>query len=152
MPPTPGAEWAVARFQLDDMHSNDTHSRVLDPKQRYSAFGFTLNGDLKEDSMIELDWVVLWRGKDDQPPTAPTDVKAERRDGKLAMRWTASTDNVHVFHYELLRKDGEAWTRVTVATSATLDVPDAELPAGPYAVRAVDVAGNLSAAAEIQVK
>jgi hypothetical protein len=49
-----------------------------------------------------------------------------------------------VRNYEVLRKDGEAWKPFTIATVPCLSVPEAEAPAGAYAVRACDVSGNAS--------
>ena len=144
MPPTPGGEWAVARFNLDGMHSNDTHLRVLDPQQQYTHYYVSLNGDLKPDSFMELSWVIVWRGDDKRAPTPPAGFRIQTRDKKLLAVWTPSTDNLMVCCYELLRKENDAWKRVTTCTRNFLELPEALLPPAEYAVRAEDVAGNLS--------
>ena len=145
MPPSSGGHWAVARFQIDDMYSNDTHLRANDPRQQYERFYFTLNGALRPDSFFELGWVVVWRGRDDEPPTAPQRLTVERKGGKVAFRWTASADNLVVRNYEIVRREGEALKPLTIATLDHLELPDADCPPGDYAVRAIDVAGNASA-------
>ena len=146
MPPTGGAEWAVARFPIEGMFSNDTHSRVLQLNQRYDRFRFILNGGVKAGARLELDWVVVWRGKDDQKPTTPKDMAVKVADGKATCTWSPSTDNVGVFYYRLLYKEkgGEDWKLLTVCTSNYFQTDAAGLPAGEFAVEAVDVADNVS--------
>lgn len=144
MPPTPGDEWAVAHFQIDAMHSNDNHSRVLNPDQQYLAFAFTLTGDIKDDSFLDLAWVVVWRGKDDQVPSVPQDFSVEILGGQVTLAWKPSTDNLHVRNYEVVSKDGETWKTVTTSTVPRVQLDAASLPKGDYGVRACDIAGNVS--------
>ncbi len=148
MPPTPGAEWAVARFKLDEMYSNDSHTKVLAPNQQYERLTFVLNGDLKPESVIELDWVVAWRGKDAEAPGAPTGFTVAREGETMRFAWRAAADNLQVSHYELLRKDGAEWKAFTLATGCAARLPAAGLGEGPFAIRALDAAGNASEAVE----
>lgn len=145
MPPSSGGPWAVARFQIDDMYSNDTHLRVNDPRQQYERFYFTLNGDLRPDSFFELGWVIVWRGKDADPPTAPAQFTIERKGDNVLFRWAPSTDNLMVRYYELLRIESGSPKPITIAMSSHLELAAGQCPRGDYAVRAVDVADNLSA-------
>ena len=145
MPPSSGGPWAVARFAIDDMHSNDTHLRVNDPRQQYERFYFTLNGDLRPDSFFELGWVLVWRGRDAEPPSAPAQFTIEREGGNVLFRWAASTDNLMVRYYDLLRVESGGLKPMTVATTNRLALNTAQCPPGDYAVRAVDVADNASA-------
>ncbi|HUT34277.1 MAG TPA: hypothetical protein VNE39_12400 [Planctomycetota bacterium] len=148
MPPSLGGHWAVARFQVDDMYSNDTHLRVNDPRQQYERFYFTLNGDLRPDSFFELGWVIVWRGKDAEPPSAPARFTIEREGDNVLFRWTPSTDNLMVRYYELLRVEGGGLKPVTLATSNHLELAAAQCPPGDYAIRAIDVADNASPPSE----
>ena len=145
MPPSSGGHWAVARFAIDDMHSNDTHLRVNDPRQQYERFYFTLNGDLRPESFFELGWVIVWRGKDAEPPSAPARFTVGREGDNVLFRWAPSTDNLMVRYYELLHGDGGAMKPVTISTTNRLALNAARCPPGDYAVRAVDVADNVSA-------
>lgn len=149
MPPTPGGEWAVAHFQIDNMYSNDNHRRIIKPKQQYKCFYFTLNGELKDDSRIELDWVLVWRGEDGEAPSAPSDVSVKKEGGKAKVAWKPSKDNLAVNHYEVVRKNGDEWERITISTVPSLTLPEEELGKGKCGVRAVDVAGNRSATVEL---
>ncbi|HET6430341.1 MAG TPA: hypothetical protein VFJ30_18145 [Phycisphaerae bacterium] len=144
MPPTPDREWAVAGFAVDDMYSNDTHSKAIAPDQQYKGFRIYLNGPLPPKHFLELGWIVIWRGRDGTPPTAPAKLTAARADGKTTFRWTPATDDTMVRNYELLRRAGEGWDSVTISTMADLTAPSTDFPAGTYAIRAVDVAGNVS--------
>jgi hypothetical protein len=146
MPPTPGKEWAVASFEVDRMYSNDSHRRAP-PSQQYSGFSIRLNshGEVAKDPFLELGYVVVWRGKDTQPPTAPSGLKIERQGDVIRMRWEPASDNLMVAYYELLRREGDGWTPVTVCTMTSLELPAGQLAAGSYAVRAVDVDEQRSA-------
>lgn len=81
---------------------------------------------------------------DTQPPTAPTNLNATATSAfTVALTWQASTDNVGVVAYRVLR-NGAA-----VGTSSTNSYADSGLtPATTYtyAVIALDAAGNASAA------
>ncbi|HYF48633.1 MAG TPA: hypothetical protein VEJ63_04475, partial [Planctomycetota bacterium] len=87
------------------MHSNDNHLRVIDPKQQYERFYFTLT-EPKKDSVLQLAWVVVWRGEDKEPPSAPAMHLIHVEDGKVTIRWEPSSDNVMVRGYEVLQNGG----------------------------------------------
>jgi chitodextrinase len=77
------------------------------------------------------------------PPTTPGAVAAEPRPAQVALKWTASQDDVAVVAYEVLR-DGRAIAKVGGTYFA-----DPGLSAGVrycYGVVALDAAGNRSAA------
>jgi hypothetical protein len=82
---------------------------------------------------------------DTQPPTAPATVTATAATStRVDVTWSASTDNVGVDHYEVLR-DGAVINATATGTSWS-DTGAAPSTAYQYAVRAVDAAGNRSAA------
>ncbi len=150
MPPTVGHEWAVAQFKLDDMHSNDTHLRVVDQLQQYERFYFTLNGDVKPDTTLELLWIVVWRGHDTQAPTEPKPQLPQTEDGKTTLRWDPSSDNLAVHHYEVLEQSGNDWKPLSISTGTSLTLEGKAN--GVYGVKAVDPAGNASPLAVINLK
>ncbi|MER5475940.1 cellulase family glycosylhydrolase [Streptomyces sp. NPDC002734] len=93
-------------------------------------------------------------GGDTQAPTAPGTPKASTvSSSSVALTWSASSDNVGVTGYEVVRVDGSSQT--VVATSATTSATVSGLSAGTaytFAVRARDAAGNRSAnSATLQV-
>ena len=91
-----------------------------------------------------IDVTVTPGGGDTSPPTAPSRVLGTGvTAGTVDLSWTASSDNVGVAGYTVLR-DG-----VAIGTSATTRYSDTGLTAGRayvYTVRANDAAGNTSAA------
>lgn len=75
------------------------------------------------------------------PPTVPTDLSAAASSSQVDLSWTASTDDVAVDHYAILR-DG-----VLIGTSAVPSYSDPSVSSGTtygYEVRAYDPAGNPS--------
>jgi len=89
-------------------------------------------------------------GGDTTPPTAPTGlVSSGQTASSIALAWTASTDNVGVTGYQILRAPGTTGgTFAQVGTSTTTSFNNTGLTASTtfrYQVRAVDAAGNTSA-------
>ena len=83
-----------------------------------------------------------------QAPSVPGSITGIPGDGTAGISWTASNDNVAVTGYRVYRAGG------LVATVATLGFGDSGLVNGttyPYAVTAIDAAGNESAAASVPV-
>jgi fibronectin type 3 domain-containing protein len=80
---------------------------------------------------------------DSQPPEAPTNLTAViGTDGNVHLSWSASTDNVGVNGYQVIRNDKQ------LASSSTTSYVDSTAPAdstNTYAVVAIDAAGNVSA-------
>jgi len=86
---------------------------------------------------------------DTTPPTAPTNLAVtSTTTTAINLSWTASTDNVGVTGYEVLRAPGTSGgTFAPVGTSATTTFSNTGLSAGQtfrYQVRARDAAGNNS--------
>ncbi|MFB9446641.1 DUF4832 domain-containing protein [Dactylosporangium vinaceum] len=83
-------------------------------------------------------------GGDTTPPSAPTGLTAPARtDTSVSLSWNASTDNVGVTGYRVLRGG------VQVGTAASTSYTDTGLTASTaytYTVQAYDAAGNTSAA------
>ncbi len=89
-------------------------------------------------------------GTDTQAPTAPANLAApSTTSSSISLTWTASTDNVGVTGYQILRAPGaRGGTFTQVGTSATNSFTNTGLAASStfrYQVRANDAAGNVSA-------
>ena len=89
-------------------------------------------------------------GLDTQAPTAPTGlVASSTTSSSVSLTWTASTDNVGVAGYQVLRAPGASGgSFAQVGTSTTPSFTNSGLTAGTtyrFQVRAVDAAGNTSA-------
>jgi endo-1,4-beta-xylanase len=87
-------------------------------------------------------------GGDTQAPTAPTNLAATTTSTSAALSWTASTDNVGVTGYQVLRAPGASGgSFAQVGTSTTTSLTNTGLTANTtyrFQVRAVDAAGNTS--------
>lgn len=85
---------------------------------------------------------------DATPPSKPTGVVADNIfSGSFRLRWNASTDNQGIDYYQI-RQDG-----AIVATTSALSYVVQYLSPGDYnfTVVAIDVAGNLSEASDVQM-
>ena len=80
---------------------------------------------------------------DTTPPSAPANLTAGAGDQQVSLSWSASRDNVGVDHYQVFRNG----TQIT--TTSNTSYTDSVLTNGTaytYMVKAVDAAGNVSAA------
>lgn len=105
-----------------------------------TARAYDAAGNVSSDSNT-----VTARNGDTQAPTAPTNVKATASSyNTVALTWTASTDNVGVTGYTILRDTVPIATvgKVTSYSDATLSANTTY----SYQVQAFDAAGNKSAA------
>ena len=89
-------------------------------------------------------------GGDTQAPSTPANLTApSTTTTSISLAWTASTDNVAVTGYQILRAPGASGGSFTqIATSTTNSYTNTGLAANTtfrYQVRAVDAAGNASA-------
>jgi len=89
-------------------------------------------------------------GGDTQPPTAPANLTAPSTTASsVSLAWSASTDNVGVTGYQILRAPGTSGgTFAQIGTSTTTSFVNTGLTASTsfrYQVRATDAAGNVSA-------
>ncbi|MFE3145464.1 carbohydrate binding domain-containing protein [Streptomyces sp. NPDC059218] len=84
---------------------------------------------------------------DTRAPTAPAKVKAEADGVSIVLTWEPSKDDRGVTAYQVTRTGGTKGTTVTDASSTVHSDTDLEeRTAYTYTVRAVDAAGNVSAA------
>lgn len=85
---------------------------------------------------------------DSEPPSVPGNLVGQPDYYSITLVWTASTDNSPITGYQI-RRNGSV-----IATVPTLHFTDSDLPGGyaqNYEVRAIDLAGNLSAPASLTI-
>ncbi len=88
---------------------------------------------------------------DTTPPSAPSNLQASGSLGQVSLSWGASTDNVAVTGYEVYRSTTAGFTpaagnRIATLGSGTSYVDTVAAGTYRYRVKAIDAAGNLSAA------
>jgi hypothetical protein len=90
---------------------------------------------------------------DTTAPTNPTNLTANVVSSpQVDLRWTASSDNVGVARYDILRCTGTCTPTGTVGTSSIPSFSNTGLSSGTtysYSVKAFDAAGNVSGASNI---
>ena len=92
---------------------------------------------------------VIGAGGDSQPPTAPVLVSGTARSAaEVDLAWNASTDNVGVSGYQILR-NGAALTSVAGTVTTFVDTTVSPSTTYLYTVKAYDAAGNYSAASNV---
>jgi hypothetical protein len=74
------------------------------------------------------------------PPTKPTNLTAMASPGKVALAWTAATDNVGVARYNILRNGTAIGTATSTSYNDTTVAPSTTYS---YTVTAQDAAGNV---------
>ncbi len=89
------------------------------------------------------------------PPVWPENgagLRAEYKDGRVILRWSAATDNEAIYGYELSRaEDGGVFTHIASVRSGSTRFEDARVIGASiyqYRVRAYDVAGNRGSPSE----
>ncbi|WP_236594953.1 glycoside hydrolase family 9 protein [Saccharothrix sp. 6-C] len=103
-----------------------------------------------------LAWLSAWAAEkagsgspaDTTAPGTPAGLTASASGGSVSLSWGASTDDVGVTGYDVLRATGSSGTFTRVATASGTSYTDSGLAPGAYRyqVRARDAAGNTSAA------
>jgi beta-glucanase (GH16 family) len=110
------------------------------------AFGGGPNAATVSGGQMNIDWVAVYNkapgGGDVTPPSTPTGLTASGTTSTSTnLSWTASTDNVGVTGYDVLRNGTPVATATGTTYTATGLTPST---AYTFAVRARDAAGNVS--------
>jgi uncharacterized protein YkwD/chitodextrinase len=118
-------------------------SKVVSPG---ATTTYTLTATNAAGSATARATVSVGAAPDSQPPSTPTLTSAVLNGAtEVDLAWGASTDNVGVAGYQIIRNG----SLLTAVSAATLSYADMGLQAGTtytYAIRAYDGAGNVSAA------
>jgi endo-1,4-beta-xylanase len=113
--------------------------------------GLISSGGVERPALTWMKGFVAGSGTPDTaPPSAPSGLLApSTTSSSISLAWTASTDNVGVTGYQILRAPGASGgSFAQVGTSTTASFTSSGLAAGTiyrFQVRAVDAAGNVSA-------
>ncbi|MCU1232338.1 MAG: Allergen V5/Tpx family protein [Candidatus Solibacter sp.] len=120
-----------------------TGSKTVSPAQTTT---YTLTATNAAGSITARATVTVGAAQDTQPPTAPTLTSVSPKSSTEAdLSWTASSDNVGVAGYQILR-NGSALTTVPASAGSFADTSVQAGATYAYSVKAFDAAGNTSAA------
>jgi uncharacterized protein YkwD/chitodextrinase len=124
-------------------------SKTVFPSQTTT---YTLTATNSAGSSVSRVTVTVTTPKDTQPPSAPVLTSAvAKNSNEVDLAWTASTDNVGVTGYQVLRS-GLILITLSGTTLSYADTAAAPSTTYAYSVRAFDAAGNISPASNsIQV-
>ena len=103
-------------------------------------------------SVVAVSTIAETRKTDTRTPSAPGGLTATARGGYVALRWSASTDNVRVAGYRVWRREGPRSHWSLIVQTQSLGYADTTVTPGKgyaYGVRAYGAAGNVSASSAI---
>ncbi len=143
--------WRTVVFAVEDFHPNSApaSTKVTDAAE---FRGLLFHGDERRGSQGEfwLDKLVVYRGRDTQPPQAPGRLRAVAAEaGSVSLAWDEPADNAFPAVYSIYRKDADGpWTKIGESVEPRyVDAPPAA-GAYHYRVTAADYDNNLSAPSE----
>jgi chitodextrinase len=152
--PCPGVYPGGQSAHKHEVQFRITSAGTWDPSNDWSYTGLGTGNTVAQTDRVVLvqDGKVVW-GKEPGPavedreaPTVPTGLRATSTGTNSAtLSWVASTDNVGVTGYEVLRAGG---TIVGATGTPTFQLAALSPGTHTFSVRAKDAAGNLSAASE----
>jgi len=137
-------EWTPVLYLLDRCRYNSQVESLVAPAALYD--GLLLHGPeaRRPGAGFAVDGIVLYRGEDRSPPSAPGGLRAEAGPGGARLSWLPAADNVGILAYAVSRSDGGGPFRKVAETAR----PEWEDPEGgrglrSYRVLAVDFEENL---------
>jgi chitodextrinase len=144
---TPGTGQTL-QYQLPILATSDTFWVQSNDNQSHAA-GFPINisdtaptTDMWNLAAIEI--VPSFSIPDTQPPTTPTNLTAVANSpSQVGLSWTASTDNIGVTGYNIIRNGSQVGTTTNTSFTDSSVLPNTSYI---YTVTAFDAAGNLSPA------
>lgn len=109
-----------------------------------AAMAFSLDGNtIFMSRYTGTAYKVQLSASDTTAPTAPTNVQAVQSNNQINLSWNASTDDVGVSGYQILRDGAQ------MGTASTLSYSDMSVTSGKtysYTIKAFDAANNISSA------
>ncbi|MCJ8331101.1 MAG: hypothetical protein HRT89_07950 [Lentisphaeria bacterium] len=128
----PGTDWVIVRTQVGQFR-RQVQQNVVPMEQNYPR-GLTFNSKSK----FVLDNVILFRGVDQEAPSAVTGITKKIAGDTIELSWTESKDNTLVYYYEI--RSGK--TVVAQSRGLTVKIPKAK--AKDLSIVAYDLYNNQS--------
>ncbi|MFT5389949.1 MAG: hypothetical protein ACI8PT_000129 [Gammaproteobacteria bacterium] len=135
------SQWRTVIYYPELFVFNSDPGRRAVTDSRLSSLVFHL-GD--KTGRLEVRDIVLYRGDDATPPTAPSELQASVNAEQVQLSWRVGTDDVGVARYVVSREFERGWTKI--GETSIPSFVDSASPGGPlaYRVSSLDLNGNLS--------
>jgi lysophospholipase L1-like esterase len=139
--------WRTVVYAVEDFHHNsDLPQQKVVAETEHTGLLFHGPEQAGTTGQFWIDKLIIYRGKDTQPPEAPHDVEASPGGGgKVTLKWREPKDNAFPAVYGIYRKTpGKNWEKV--AESVLTEYVDTVTTTGRYAYRvtAADYDNNVS--------
>jgi hypothetical protein len=139
-------DWHTVVFAAEDFHYNSNPpDEKIDLTTDFVSLLFhgTEDGPAAE---LWVDKLVVYRGRDDRPPAAPTAVRAvSTADGTVDVTWQEPADNTFAVVYSVHRRTGGGtWEKVGESLRPRFRDRPTALGAHTYRITAADFENNLS--------
>jgi hypothetical protein len=139
-------DWHPVVFAVEDFHYNaDPPDRKIELDTNFASLLFHGRED-GAGAELWVDKLVVYRGRDEQPPGAPGKVRAvQESDGSVLLTWEEPPDNAFPVVYSIHRRSPDGpWEKV--GESLQPEYRDRPATAGPqtYRITAADYENNVS--------
>ena len=145
-------QWRTVVFAVEDFHFNsDPPQKKIKVETEHTSLMFHGQEKPGASGQFWIDKLVVYRGRDSQPPEKPTGLEAvEAAPGRIELRWQEPADNVFAAVYSIYRRpaDGQPGSRwLKIAESIEPRYIDRVPQPGryEYCVTAADYDNNVSA-------
>jgi hypothetical protein len=143
--------WQPIVYRCDRFRYNASGDSNVQPGTEYVNLSFYGPPTPNQSGLLQLRNFVIYRGRDIDPPQAPTSLTMKTHEGGILLSWQSARDNIGIAKYVVSRSDSDA-TFIKVAESALPQYLDRPPATGTYAYRvlAVDFEDNISSWSEIR--
>jgi hypothetical protein len=138
-------EWHSVVFAAEDFHYNsDPPDRKIEPENDFASLMF--HGQARPGAEFWVDKLVIYRGRDDRPPRAPSmPVASPQADGSVLLTWQEPADDTFAVVYSIHRKLGTGvWEKVGESLRPSFTDRLASPGLRAYRITAADYDNNVS--------
>ena len=139
-------DWHPVVLAVEDFHYNtDPPDRKIEAETDFVSLLFhgSEDGPAAE---LWVDKVIVYRGPDERPPDAPTDVRANpEADGSVVLTWHEPADDTFAAVYSVHRKSGTStWEKIGESLRPSYRDRPTSLESYSYRITAADYENNIS--------
>jgi hypothetical protein len=140
-------EWRTVVYAVEDFHHNsDPPQRKVPAETEHTGLLFHGPENAGAAGQFWIDKLIIYRGRDTEPPEAPAELKTSRDGPRVTLTWSEPNDNAFPAVYSIYRKfPNESWEKIGESVLPKY-VDNISAVAGPcsYRVTAADYDNNVS--------